>query len=181
MRKVSFVVGLVLTLLLIMTMPTRAESPLNVKTVAPSPTDALQTIPPIIASSPTAIAGCTIMSVVPGSAIVGTSGFLRATCPGSVYHAIKLGATETPTFLLTTGWTAMSIMFADNPCSFNFLGSGSAAFLMGKNLTSGTPITFLPANQYSTTQLTTGPYDYCLFYSNPPSGGMLTFTVAWSP
>ncbi len=146
------------------------------------PTDVLQTIPPIIVSSRTAQAGCTILNLSPGSAVSGGSGFIQASCPNFV-PAIILSGTETPNFILATGFTQIALFYASLSCSFNYLPHRPGFppdRLLGMNLTSSTPITFTTASN-STTQLLEGGYNYCLYYQNPPINGILTFTISWSP
>lgn len=168
MLKAKILVSIVLIALLVM----------PVLATRTAPNDVLQTIPPITVSSPTAIAGCTILNLSPGSAITGRSGFIQASCPNFV-PAIILSGTETPTFLLATGFTQVSLFYAGFGCSFNF-NPPAIGRLVGLNLTSSGPITFTN-NSNSTTQLLAGGYNYCLFYQNPPANGILSFTIAWSP
>ena len=152
-------------------------------------TDAIQTIPPIIVSGPNAVAGCTVLNLSPGSIVTGTSGFVQANCPNNT-PAISLNGTETPTFLLSTGWTQISLIQYIYPCSFSFRQvfhltvNGTTTTTMGRlvgmNLTSGSPVTFTQSSN-STTSLMFGGYNYCLYYQNPPVNGIATFTVSWTP
>jgi hypothetical protein len=148
------------------------------KQTAPT-SDVLQVIPPIIVSSPTAIAGCTVLNLSPGSAVTGTNGFIQANCPNGAPAVIFGVATETPTFLLATGFAQVSLMYYSSSCNFHFF-STFAHRLVGTNLTSSGPITFTSQSN-STTQLLAGGYNYCLYYQNPPVNGILSFTIAWSP
>lgn len=151
--------------------------------------DAIQTIPPIIVSGPNAIAGCTVLNLTPGSIVTGTSGFVQANCPNNT-PAILLNGTETAAFLLSTGWTQISLMFHTYPCSFNFRqvfhltinGTTTTTLgrLIGMNITASIPLTFTSASD-STTVLMAGGYNYCLYYQNPPANGIATFTVSWTP
>jgi len=157
--------------------------------MARTTTDVIQTIPPIIVSSPNAIAGCTILNLSPGSVVSGSSGFVQANCPNNV-PAITLNGTETPTFLLSTGWNQISLMYSTYACSFQFLqvfhftvnGTTTTTFgrLIGMNITSLNPISFTSSST-STTQLMVGGYNYCLYYQNPSLNGISTFAISWSP
>ena len=152
-------------------------------------TDAIQTIPPIIVSGPNAVAGCTVLNLFPGSIVTGTAGFVQANCPNNT-PAISLNGTETPTFILSTGWDQISLMYYTYACSFtfqqtfHFTVNGTTTTTMGRlvgvNLTSGSPVTFTKSSN-STTSLMSGGYNYCLHYQNPPINGIATFTVSWTP
>lgn len=145
-----------------------------------SPTDVLQTIPPIIVSGPNAIAGCTVLSTSPGSIVQATSGFLMATCPNNA-AAVTLRGTQTPTFLLATGLQQIAIMLAGYPCSFQFRQQfGNTFETFGANITSGSPITFTDQPANSTSLPSGSGYNYCLYYVNAPVGGLTTFTIAWA-
>lgn len=164
---------------------TRIDVNVSQKTTPPASTDALQTLPPIIASGPNAVAGCTLLNVVPGSIVTGTTGFVRANCPNT--SAMLFGqATETPTFILATGFQQIVLMANSDPCGFIFKVTIPSGFnihgfqTIGVNLTSSGPITFTN-NFMNSTDLSTGGYDYCLYYSNVPSTGVASFTIAWSP
>lgn len=145
-------------------------------------TDVLQTIPPIIVSGPNAIALCTVLNVTPGSVVAGTTGFLKANCPNN-QPAIDLRGTETPTFVLATGWQQIVLMTNGYPCSFSFrvVPFPNEFETVGTNMTSGTSITFINTTPVNSTSLTVGGYEYCLYFSNPPINGLATFTIAWSP
>jgi hypothetical protein len=148
-------------------------------------TDVLQTIPPIIVSGPNAIAGCTVLNLSPGSVVSGTTGVIQANCPNGV-PAVTLAGTETPTFLLTLGWTRISLEYSSYACESGQMlfagvfGSRVPVRLIGLDLNSGTPVTMTTLSN-STTQLLMGGYNYCLYYQNPPINGIATFTVSWSP
>jgi hypothetical protein len=95
---------------------------------------------------------------------------------------------ETPTFLLATGFQRIGIMYQNTACSFNYLpvfhipGTNRTytTRLLGMNITSGGPVPFTSSSN-STTQLLSGGYNYCLYYSMPAPSGIATFTIQWIP
>ena len=186
MRKVSLLIILVLSLIV----------PLA---TAKLPTDVLQTIPPVTVSTKTAIAGCTILDVFPGSIVTGTSGYVQTGCSQNVPSIMFNGTTETPSFAFTL-WTNMSLVLHGNGCKspsiqnignfwLNATTEVSVPQLVRSTIISGNPVSFTPlvtefghrAYQNSTMILQPGGYDYCLGYNNPPSTGIATFTISWTP
>lgn len=143
--------------------------------------DALQTIVPVITSSRMAVSSCTLLELTPGSVISGQSGFVMASCPTVGSAIVFRGTTmETPVFL-ATGWVQISLLQMGNACSFKF-NDPVDGHLIGMNLTSTNPVPF--SSDYSNTTLYAGGgmgYNYCLYYSNPPIGGIGSFTISWSP
>ena len=165
--------------------------------MAKTATDVLQTIPPILVSNPTAIAMCTVLTVVPGSVIAGQSGVLSAFCPfaqnnGAINFPQLTDTTrnETPTFILTTGFTAVSLQLSTtirsgsgclpaNQLGFN--NTINTGITLGQFITNGASVTFVSQGLFNATHPQFGFYDYCLWYSNPPVNGIATFTIAWTP
>lgn len=154
---------------------------LDTGTATTTRTDASQVIPPIITSSQSAIASCTLLELMPGSVVQGQSGFIKATCPdvGSamVFHG---SPTESASFI-ATGWTNILLTQGGFPCSFT-THSSTDGHLIAVDLITNPVISF--TSDYSNTTLYAGGgmgYNYCMFYSNPSAGGIATFTISWSP
>lgn len=149
---------------------------LGIVSAAPH-TAILETIPAVAVGSSTAVLGCTVLSIMPGSIIENSAGFVRASCPG-IGYAIDFHHTlsETPTFV-NPGWTQIVLMQIGYSCSFNFL-QGS---LVGANMTTLTPISFSDSATNSSLGAGSGtPFDYCLYYANPPVSGFASFSITWS-
>lgn len=186
MKKVSQIILTVLIVLIYLpfgygTIPLHLDSAITpVIPVITNSTDAAQVIPPIVISGPTAIASCTLMELMPGSIVTGTSGFIQATCP-TVGSAIifKHATSEIPTWVGST-WMQIAIMQMGYSCTFNF-HDATDGHLTGQNLTSGAPVAFTDNPSPSILSAGTGTgYNYCLYYSNP-TGGIATFGIAWTP
>ena len=164
---------------------------------AKTATDVLQVIPPVVVSNRTAVSLCTVLTLVPGSVITGQSGVVSAFCPYSSNNGAidfqqltDTTRSETPTFILTTGWTAISLQLSTtirsgfgclpaNQLGFN--NTQNTGITLGQFLTSGSPVSFISQATFNSTMPQFGIYDYCLWYTNPPANGILTFTVSWTP
>jgi hypothetical protein len=144
-----------------------------------APTDVQQVIVPIVVSSPSAIAGCTLLVLNPGSAVSGTSGWIMATCPNAPAILFN-GTIETPTFVLTSGWDSIVAQVAGlTPCSApHIFKTLTGPKLSGVTLTAAVPINF---SVWTNTTIPAGGYNYCLHYSNPSINGILSFTISWNP
>jgi hypothetical protein len=136
----------------------------------------LQTVPGIAVGSATAVIGCTVLSMSPGSIIENTAGFIVASCqqPG---YAVDFHRTlsETPTFV-ANGWIQITLMRAGVTC-----GYPATFFIGGSNMTSGSPIPFSDNGSNSTLAAGGGtPYNYCLYFSNAPLTGIASFSITWT-
>jgi hypothetical protein len=120
------------------------------------------TAPSVTVTTPalsTTCAGVTLIAS-PGSIFSGTSGTVTLQCPGPVAVFASTGGTDTPTFTLPAGYSSLTItafVNTNSPC------------IAGTTLTTGVALA-VPA----------GSYEYCLTYTNPSSGAVPSFTIAWS-
>jgi hypothetical protein len=142
-------------------------------------TDVAQTIPPVVVSTATATAGCTTLSLTPGSVISGGQGWIMASCSNAPAISFQ-GQTETPAFLLSTGWDSINIIKAGlSPCQNPIvIKTIFGQRLTGANITSGQPVTF---TTWTNTTLPMGGYNYCLHYSSPSITGITSFAISWNP
>jgi hypothetical protein len=139
-------------------------------------TTILQTIPGIAVGSPTAVIGCTLLFLTPGSINENTAGFIVASCQ-QVGYAVSFHRTlsETPIFI-ATGWVQVTLVQVGFSCAYPTTFIGGEA-----NMTSGSPIPFSDAGSGSTLAAGGGtPYNYCLYFSNVPSTGIVSFSITWT-